>query len=414
MEKMTTMNLRKYKRNKIFCFMRSKTKEIIIWFLNKICDFYPMRDEIILESYPDFSCNTYELYKYMLRKNVNRKYTITWLVDNKIIEKPKENNVEYLERDNKKWLNWLKIYYRCNRAKLIISCNRIIPKSRSSKKQLNIYLDHGSHLKNMAINGIKCPIDCDYLIIQSEFFRKVNLEQYDIKNHQIISLGLPRNDLLFKRDIVIDKLIPNYKDYRFIIIWTPTFREHRNKIRIDCQYFHPFGLPILSKNEDIFLLNDILVDNNILMIIKPHPAQNLDILKSFELSNIKFLYNSELECRSIQINELLTNTDALITDYSSIYYDYLLTNKPIGITLDDFSSYKEEHGFVFEKPLDIIKGYYINNLQDMIQFIQDTAFNKDVCAHDRNTIKNMLHYYQDNNNTKRVFDFIFSKLEEKS
>ena len=47
-----------------------------------------------------------------------------------------------------------------------------------------------------------------------------------------------------------------------------------------------------------------------------------------------------LKEKEIKLNQILSATDALITDYSSIYYDYLLTDKPIGLTINDIDEFK--------------------------------------------------------------------------
>jgi CDP-glycerol glycerophosphotransferase (TagB/SpsB family) len=62
----------------------------------------------------------------------------------------------------------------------------------------------------------------------------------------------------------------------------------------------------------------------------------------------------------------------LITDYSSIYVDLLLLNKPIGFFISDFEKYKESRGFTFKKPLDYMPGEIIFNMKDLITFINKT------------------------------------------
>ena len=51
---------------------------------NFISSFFPMQKEILLESHPDFTCNTYELYRYMIKEEVNKDFKITWLVDGSV------------------------------------------------------------------------------------------------------------------------------------------------------------------------------------------------------------------------------------------------------------------------------------------------------------------------------------------
>ena len=49
---------------------------------------------------------------------------------------------------------------------------------------------------------------------------------------------------------------------------------------------------------------------------------------------------------------LLRNADALITDYSSAYFDYMLLNRPIAFTVEDIEEYRKKRGFVFDNPFE--------------------------------------------------------------
>ena len=173
----------------------------------------------------------------------------------------------------------------------------------------------------------------------------------------------------------------------------------------------PLGIPICYSEEDYFKLNRFLEEHNILLLLKPHPAQNIDMIVNTHCSNICILDNDELKKYNIQTNELLAQTDALITDYSSIYYDYLLLNKPIGITLDDYEQYKEEMGFVFANPLEVIKGSYIYNIDDLCDFITSIAMNQDEFREIRSHITKLIDKYHDCYSSNRVFEFIISKID---
>lgn len=384
-------------------------KRIKFMVLNMYCSFFPMQDEIILESFPDFSCNTYELYRYMIRRKINSNYKITWLISEEDERKSKNTNEDYIYIYPKTFLKKLRLYKQCNRARILITSNRHVSRRKTSRRQLNIYLDHGSQLKSLLTNtGKRKPLSCDYLICQSEFFVPYQIEQYTLSQKQVICTGLPRDDQLFRHYNSIANLIPDRQKYKKVIIWVPTFRQHKNKVRIDCKHRYPLGLPILNSSNDAFVLNEVLIKTQTLLLIKPHPAQNMDVIHSFGLSNISFIYNSDLDKYNIQTNELLAQTDAMITDYSSIYYDYLLLHQPIAITLDDFEDYNRDKGFVFKNPLDVLKGAYIYSFADMCEFIEDTANGMDRAKEEREKICDLVHTYQDANSTERVYNFIFT------
>lgn len=377
---------------------------------NFFCAFLPMKNEILLESYPDLSCNTYALYTYMIDKKINDHFHIVWMVDDpKLYKDIHVNNVEFIKFRPTGRKERKAFYIRCNRAKAIVCCNRHIKYYCVSKKQLNIYIEHGSPFKKLENHYLS--FSCRYCVTQSPFFTDSESRQYHIKPSQILPLGLPRNDLLFKKYDSIQKIFEDISSFDKVIIWVPTFREHKNKIRTDCHSNFPLGIPILYSEEDVKSANAYLAKSNMLIIVKPHPAQDLDRLKGFECSNIRLLDNDTMQSHGIQTNELLAQTDAMIGDYSGIYYDYLLLDKPIGITLDDFEDYKRETGFVFDDPLSVLAGKRIYNLDDLVTFLSEVERGEDPYLQQRAEMKKTTNVQPYNQSTKRVFDFLNSELK---
>lgn len=109
--------------------------------------------------------------------------------------------------------------------------------------------------------------------------------------------------------------------------------------------------------------------------------------------------------------EFLGQTDGLITDYSSVYYDYLLTDKPIAITTDDLEEYKKVFEFVYDDIFKVIKGEYINNIEDFKTFLNNISTGNDIAKEARLNAKKTLHKFQDGNSSKRVYDFLVNNME---
>jgi len=147
-----------------------------------------------------------------------------------------------------------------------------------------------------------------------------------------------------------------------------------------------------------------------LLVLKPHPAQDMSLIKAEDLSNFMLLTNRDLDEHRIRLYELLSMSDALITDYSSVYIDYLLTDKPIAITTDDIDQYKEEIGFLFEDVYEILKGEYVKDKTDMISFIQNVANDTDAAKEERRNIAKKLHSHRDGHAAERLYDLIKDRL----
>ena len=374
-----------------------------------------MQDTIVMESNPDLACNTYELYRYMRENNVFPGFKYIWLVNNPEKYKSLEDDtVTFISIVPTGFKEKMRKYKICNRAKLLIDCNRHYRRYKTSRKQINVYLDHGSPLKDM-VSKYRYPLDYsfDYIISQAEFFNPYLLQQYKSKNEQIYVGGVPRNDQFFKADVSLSSIYPDIEAFKKIIVWVPTFRKIKDNGRVDCVSDLPLGMPVMYSDQDILKLEEKLNSLSMLLIIKPHPAQDLSVLKKLNCKNIRILYNEDMLDNSVQTNELLKQCDAMVTDYSGIYYDYLLLDRPIGITLDDYEEYKKQKGFVFDNEMDVLKGYYIYNLSDMIGFIDSVNDGIDEHLDERTKIKKMTNDFCDGYSSKRVCDFIVKKYREK-
>ena len=121
----------------------------------------------------------------------------------------------------------------------------------------------------------------------------------------------------------------------------------------------------------LFMLLELLLkEKRYLLIIKPHPMDIIDKYDFPSSQNIKFIHNDELLKHNVQLYELLSNSDSLITDYSSVFIDYLSTQKPIAFTVGDIEDYSANRGFIFNPPLDYLPGEIIRNVDQFIEYIK--------------------------------------------
>lgn len=368
-----------------------------------------LKKYIILESNPDLSDNTYALYNILLKNNVNEKYKIFWFVNDKNMYKNINiKNVYFINHFGKiTFFEKLKSLYINLRARYIIDCNKLVYKKNINQKRL--FLGHGMPYK--AVPEYCASVgNVDYILSLAPFFEKDLSKLHLIEKNKIISLGYPRNDDLFSKEKNIKNIFKD-KTFEKIILWLPTYRQRTNKdSNLSMKHSFELGLPVIYNVEDLKFLNDLLKELNILLVLKPHPAQDLSLIKAEELSNFVILTNQDLEKENINLYEFLGQTDGLITDYSSVYYDYLLTDKPIAITTDDLKEYSKVFEFVYDNIFDVIKGEYINNFDEFKIFLQNISNGNDIAKDDRQKIKNLVHKYQDGNSSKRIYEFLVNEL----
>ena len=104
--------------------------------------------------------------------------------------------------------------------------------------------------------------------------------------------------------------------------------------------------------------------------------------------------------------KLLVQSDALITDYSSVFFDYLLIDKPIGFTIDDMESYRNKRGFVMKDPDYYMPGFRISSLEDLERFCLDSASEKDDFKAERSRVNALVYDFKDGLFCKRILEIM--------
>lgn len=374
--------------------MKEKVKKII-FNLNYV---FFMKNVIIFESNPDFCDNSRAVFDRMIELNLNDNYKMVWFVEDESKFKDlKIKNVSFIGEKHRTKRLFYEIF-----SKYIIDCNKYVRKR--NKKQFRIYLTHGAYIK-LPIDYSAISGDFDYVIQISDFFTQYNELLFNVNQKKIATTGYPRNDILLNQNnkYILFKNISRKKT----ICWIPTFRNHKNQIV--ATYDFPYGIPIVENEDELLQLNELLKQESILLVIKFHPAENIELICQKDLSNIKIV-DDQLICKNhLTIYHYLTNIDAIITDYSSIYFDFLITDKPIGLAAPDIEHYKKYNNVVFDDYEEYLAGDFIYNFQDLKRFIKNVSKNKDISFNERMLKKNQFQKYLDNNSSDRVINLFRGK-----
>ena len=184
------------------------------------------------------------------------------------------------------------------------------------------------------------------------YFKKIFSENYTCiltTSHELIPLmarsfavsedkikvwGQPRNDGLFQKNDcreILGQLFPDLPEYTKTVLYAPTFRDYGQ-----VQLF-PF------KDFDQKQLEAFLDEKNMLLFIRTHVAEQ-GSAAPYLGKRIRFLGNEQAE----DVTGILNIFDCLITDYSSIYIDYLLTDKPMIFLPYDRQQYLDGRGMNFD------------------------------------------------------------------
>lgn len=204
--------------------------------------------------------------------------------------------------------------------------------------------------------------------------------------------GQPRNDVLF-RDKSESSMVfslwdrdnthgeennhGNHRKYR--ILYAPTFRDHGETRLFP---FSEFAVGNPSRNVYIEQMQQWLLQNNICIYIRMHlyDCTENEWIRDMDVpgSPIRLLNEDRVE----DIMEVLNQFDLLITDYSSIYIDYLLTGNPIIFLPYDREEYLADRGLNF--PYDeVTPGPKPETLQELLNSVENLLYNTDDYAQQR-------------------------------
>lgn len=365
--------------------------------------------KVIFESYTDFTDNSRALYEYMLKNKLNEKYKFVWCVDNpEKFRNTAPKNVIFTSFRRKLFIP--SYLYHIATAKTIFFTHALPPFS-NNKTQTVVCLWHGIPLKMISFySEDKSPsVYYSFLTSSGKFYNDVMTDCFEAKQNHFVITGFPRNDLLFQENDALERLGISRRGFDKVILWMPTYRQNALAHYSDSPPTEN-GLPLLSNRMMLIECNEKLRQLHQVLILKLHPMQDLNCIDVNNLSHIKLLTNQDLDNKGIMLYHLIGQADALLTDYSSIYLDYLLLNRPIGFIIDDIATYSENRGFTVDDPFSYMPGEQIDSKEKLFKFLKSCAANEDLYAAQRAWVCDQMHYYRDGNSSKRVTEEFLPKL----
>lgn len=345
-------------------------------------------DQIFFYANLGFRDNVRAMYDYCLEQRLNLHYHMVCAVPEwKEMGKTAPENVEFLppERGMWKFLRSACVFY---------SFGKYPVKPGRNQKVVNLW--HGVPLKRIGnMEPENAHVDYNYfthLLVTSPYYVPIMRRCFRCSKEQILLCGQPRNDALFRKDTEQEAAIRSSQ--KKLILWLPTYRTMEKEGKGET-----WPVPLVTR-EELEELNVWLCQQDCRMIIKLHPLQYYDRL--WQYSHIRMLDQAMLEAEFGNLYALLKLADGLVTDYSSIFFDYILLDRPMAFTVEDMESYGADRGFVMKNPLDFMAGEKIHNYQELTVFLEDVAEGRDPYAARRRKINDLVNAYQDGENSERI------------
>lgn len=295
----------------------------------------------------------------------------------------------------------------------------------SAQNKVNIELWHGFPLKGMALMDREEKTDAaqifdywsdinmiaSYSPLYNTLMNACNgarIEQYQIT-------GMPRNDALFSNDsqTLLSTMIPEVKGKK-VIFFMPTFRKSvvtPEKIDGKKTTSNVFGFEDFDQEK----FAQFLSEHNLAFVVKLHPFEEsyfLDSFSDWNAQHIYFLTNDLLIKYQKDLYEVIGAADFLITDYSSIYFDYLLLDRPIVFTPIDLEEYRKTRGFLLE-PYDYwTPGPKAFNQEQLVSYLRTYMEQPDWYSNERKTLLPLIHTHTDNRSSERVWQAVDKHISE--
>ena len=248
----------------------------------------------------------------------------------------------------------------------------------------------------------------DYFICTSALSARIISTDLLLFYPKCIPLGFPRNDNLYHPNKDIRNQIVSLagKNISKIICYTPTFRDYEKSTPV-LQTKTIWGNAEYVGDE---LVNKILKEHNAIVVVKMHSWQAKDVLFSdHTCDNIIFYDELQKAIPQISLYDILSVSDALITDYTSTSFDYLHMDKPIIYYFYDYEKYNETRGFSYD-PIDFMcAGPVAYTFSELTLYLQQVMHGEDAFKETRRNLHRLINKQHDDLASERILDFIIPK-----
>ena len=370
-----------------------------------VLDHVPLGNHIVFESFPVYTDNTKAVYDEMVRQGLHKKYKFIWLYLDRETIPEGVSHARFVKYPGENWLKNQYVIWLLHTARALISCNEPLPRQRED--QYAFFLMHGAALKRVK-SHYRVPEELDDILSFSRYLAPLEEESVGCDPAKMRVLGFPRNDILLESPLDVHKLFPD-REFRKLVYWMPTYRQHMSG-GIDTS---SISLPIIYNEQIAERINAAAREAGVLVVLKPHFAQDVSRLMDIDLSNLVLINDAFLRDNRVLNYELLGKADALLTDYSSVYHDYLLTGRPIGLCWDDYEEFLRREGFAVDVDRVMAGGEKLYTPEDLCGFLTRLAAGEDVLRKEREEVFRMIHDYRDAGSSRRVVEHIRARLAEK-
>lgn len=339
-----------------FADRSSRTRKFVQWYLYPLMRLLPIRKNmVVFESFwgKAFNDNPRAIYEYMERTYGGR-YQYFWFMNNEYI--PVSGSARTVRKNS-----W-RYFYCLARGKYFVA-NATFPNFYVKRHgQIEMQTLHGTFLKTMGLDEtvtfntkdkqdhlLKRTGRWDYLISPSPYMTEVSAKAY-LYEHRIVECGFPRNDILYQKNTRND--VTSIKEElhlpldKKVVLYAPTFRSTKK-----------FDLHL-----DLGKLRERLSSEYILLLrLHYFVAGRLDVepFKGFVFDVSSYP----------EVQDLYLISDLMMTDYSSVMFDYAHLKRPMLFFAYDLDDYRDYLRGIYLNYEETVPGPIVSTTEDVIKNI---------------------------------------------
>lgn len=350
------------------------------------------------------SDSPYAIFKYLVSNPRYKNLTHIWAFESNEIRKlymkkyKHLENVEFVVIHGKEYLKELAI------CKYLINNSSFSIYFTSKPEQIYINTWHGTPLKYLGLdldnsllaiqNLMRNFLHTTYFLTQNKHTTDVFKNSFQLQglyDGEFIEDGYPRTDLTLNASPKRTKkeLLKLNKKIKFknekTLLFAPTYRGN-------------FMDPADDLDDLLESLIKLSTHTNYNILLKVHPFLYESIIEDGRFD--KYLVPDAMDP-----NELMSIADLLVTDYSSIFFDYLVTDNPIIFYTSDYEKYSKERGLYMD--IDSLPGPTTTSIEQLIEAINNRTFDEKEYKQKYLSFKETYVPHDNGNVTKRLVDKIF-------
>ncbi len=294
------------------------------------------------------------------------------------------------------------------RAPLVIHTHGAFGSRSGGRRKTFLNIWHGMPVKRLETGSEVGRNQTDLTIATAPVHARHLAETWGIPIDRVRLTGLPRNDLLARPRPDMPVTLCELTGGRPLVVWLPTFRTTVvGNAYTDGQ---DLATAFQFADADPVSINELMARLGLHCLVKSHPlAPKPEVA---QLSNLTIWSNAEMEAADLTLYEILAPADLLVTDHSSVWIDFLLTQRPMVFAISDRHEYETGRGYYFDDLDALLPGPIVADVTALEVAVGEALQHPGTWADQRRSALEEHHVHVDAGSADRVAELVVELLHD--